>query len=146
MQRKRQTHYTPQMHKPEEFRRFGLFMALPSDERKAVFGFTTEKQFATRYGVRAATLTEWKQREDFWNVRDKHLIRFKKHTAAIINALAKRAERTGDAFHALTFLKVVEGFTEKAGMDLTSKGKQINGFKVIVQHAQKSPTSSRLRS
>lgn len=131
------------MHKPEEFRRFGAFMALPIEERKAVFGFSTEKQFAAHFKVRPATLSEWKQREELWQIRDEHLIAFKKHTTAVIDALAKRAMRTGDAFHALSFLKVVEGFTEKTGMDLASKGRQIRGFDVIVHHTKHSPTSSR---
>lgn len=131
------------MHKPEEFRQFGYFAALPIEERRAVFGFTTEKQFAAHFKVRPATLSEWKQREDFWKVRDQHLLGFKKHTTAVIEALAKRAIRTGDAYQALAFLKVVEGFTEKSGMDLTSKGQQVRGFKVIVRHAKHSPASSR---
>ncbi|HOB90067.1 MAG TPA: hypothetical protein PKG74_01910, partial [Candidatus Colwellbacteria bacterium] len=89
------------------------------------------------------TLSEWKLREELWSIRDQYLIVFKKHTADIISALAKRAKRTGEAFHSLSFLKVVEGFTEKTGIDLTSKGKKITGFEVVVRHAKNSPSSSR---
>ncbi|HVX90069.1 MAG TPA: hypothetical protein VHC20_00175 [Candidatus Paceibacterota bacterium] len=105
--------HLPKMHKPEEFKRFGAFMALPKEERMLVFGFTTEKQFAEHFKVRPATLSEWKQREDFWSVRDAYLAPFRAHTAQVIEALAKRAERTGDAYQVLTFLKVVEGFSDK---------------------------------
>lgn len=129
--------------KPEEFRQYGLFMALPTEERKEIFGFTTDKQFASHFKVHPGTLSEWKWEEDLWSIRDQYLIVFKKHTADIIAALAKRAKRTGEAFHSLSFLKVVEGFTEKTGLDLTSKGKRITGFEVIVRHATKEPTSSR---
>lgn len=129
--------------KPEEFRQYGLFMALPHEERKEIFGFTTDKQFGAHFKVSPQTLSEWKWEEDLWSIRDQYLIVFKKHTAEIIAALAKRAKRTGEAFHSLSFLKVVEGFTEKTGLDLTSKGKRITGFDVVVRHAKNEPTSSR---
>lgn len=129
--------------KPEEFRQYGLFMALPSEERKEIFGFTTDKQFAAHFKVNPGTLSEWKWEEELWGIRDQYLIVFKKHTAEIIAALAKRAKRTGEAFHTLSFLKVVEGFTEKSGLDITSKGKRVSGFEVLIRHAKNSPTSSR---
>jgi hypothetical protein len=129
--------------KPEEFRQYGLFMALPHEERKEIFGFTTDKQFAAHFKVHPGTLSEWKWEEDLWSIRDQYLIVFKKHTAEIIAALAKRAKRTGEAFHSLSFLKVVEGFTEKTGLDITSKGKRVGGFEVVIRHAKNSPTSSR---
>jgi hypothetical protein len=40
--------YIPKMHKSEEFKRFGTFIALPTEERKEVFGFSTEKEFERR--------------------------------------------------------------------------------------------------
>lgn len=129
--------------KPEEFRQYGLFMALPIEERKEIFGFTTDKQFAAHFKIHPGTLSEWKWEEDLWSIRDQYLIVFKKHTAEIIAALAKRAKRTGEAFHSLSFLKVVEGFTEKTGLDITSKGKRVGGFEVVIRHAKNSPTSSR---
>jgi hypothetical protein len=118
-------------------------MALPIEERKEIFGFTTDKQFAAHFKIHPGTLSEWKWETDLWEIRDQYLIVFKKHTAEIIAALAKRAKRTGEAFHSLSFLKVVEGFTEKSGLDITSKGKRITGFSVVIRHAKNSPTSSR---
>jgi hypothetical protein len=129
--------------KPEEFRQYGLFMALPQEERKEIFGFTTDKQFAAHFKVNPGTLSEWKWEEDLWSIRDQYLIVFKKHTADIIASLAKRAKRTGEAFHTLSFLKVVEGFTEKNAVDFTSKGRKISGFEVVIKHASHAPTSSR---
>lgn len=129
--------------KPEEFRQYGLFMALPIEERKEIFGFTTDKQFGAHFKVSPQTLSEWKWEESLWTIRDQYLIVFKKHTAEIIAALAKRAKRTGEAFHSLSFLKVVEGFTEKTGLDITSKGRKVSGFTVEIVHAKNSPTSSR---
>lgn len=126
--------------KPEEFRQYGLFMALPAEERKEIFAFTTDKQFADHFKVNPATLSKWKWEPELWEIRDQYLIVFKKHTAEIIAALAKRAKRTGEAFHSLSFLKVVEGFTEKSGLDITSKGKRVSGFEVVIRHAKNSPT------
>lgn len=126
----------PKMHKPEEFRRFGYFVALPIEERRTVFGFTTEKQFASHFKLRPATLSEWKQREDFWATRDKHLLTFKKHTSAVIEALAKRAIRTGEAYHVLAFLRIVEGLNEKDGTGLIS-GHVPARFKIVVHHEVK---------
>lgn len=135
--------YTPGVYKQEEFRQYALFMALPKEDRESVFGFTTDAQFASKFKLHPGTLSEWKWREDLWKIRDQHLIIFKKHTSEIIAALASRAKRTGEAFHSLSFLKVVEGFTEKQGLDLTSKGKRVSGFEVVIRHAKHSPTSSR---
>lgn len=135
--------YVPGIRKPEEFRQYALFLALPTEDRKTIFGFTTDKQFGDKFDIHPGTLSEWKWNEDLWEIRDQHLIIFKKHTADIINALAKRAKRTGEAFHSLSFLKVVEGFTEKQGLDITSKGRKVSGFEVVVRHAAHSPTTSR---
>jgi len=117
-------------------------MALPTEERKEIFGFTTDTQFAKEYDLENSTLSRWKWEPELWEIRDEYLVVFKKHTAEVIAALAKRAKRSGEAFHALSFLKVVEGFTEKTGLDITSKGKRVAGFRVEVVHAAKSPTST----
>ena len=129
--------------KPDEFRQYGLFMALPGEERMEIFGFKTDKDFAAKFKIHPGTLSDWKYEEELWEIRDSYLIQFKKHTADIIAALAKRAKKSGEAFHSLTFLKVVEGFTEKTGLDVTSKGKKVTGFEVTIRHAQHVPTSSR---
>ena len=131
-----------QPRRQQEFEQYGLFCALPTVERKAVFGFTNDGQFAKHFDVAPATLSHWKLEEELWTIRDRYLITFKKHTAPIIAALAKRAERTGEAFHSLSFLKVVEGFTEKTGLDITSKGKKVGGFVVEIVHGKNLPTSS----
>lgn len=129
--------------KSAEFNQYGLFLALGHEERKAIFGFSTDQQFAKKFSVHPSTLSHWKLEEELWTIRDRYLIVYKKHTGPIIAALAKRAVRTGEAFHSLSFLKVVEGFTEKTGLDITSKGKRVGGFKVVVRHAAHSPTTSR---
>lgn len=129
--------------KLHEFEKYALFIALPAADRKEFFGIYTDRQFGKKFGVNAGTLSEWKWDPKLWEARDKYMIHFKKHTAKILGALAKRAERTGEAFHTLSYMKLVEGFTEKSGLDLTSKGQPVKGFEVIIRHAKHSPTSSR---
>lgn len=131
------------VYKKNELEAYALFIALPRKDRKEFFGFDTDQQFAKTYELNAGTLSDWKLREELWQERDKHLIHFKKHTGEIISKLAERAKRTGEAFHTLTFMKLVEGYTEKSGLDLTSKGKPIKGFEVTIRHAKTSPTTTR---
>lgn len=123
------------VYKQREFEDYAFFMALDRKDRKEAFGFDTDAAFAKDRGLHPGTLTDWKYNEKLWELRDKHLIHFKKYTANIIGKLAARAERTGEAFHTLTYMKLVEGYSEKSGLDITSKGKKVAGFKVIVHHA-----------
>lgn len=127
-------------YRKEEFERYALFMALPKIERKEFFGFSTDQEFAKKYELNKDTLTDWKLKPELWDARDKYLTHFKKHTAEILGKLAARAAKTGEAFHSLTFMKLVEGYTEKTGLDITSKGKKIDGFKVIIHGANASRT------
>ena len=122
----------PGKRKEAEFEYFALFTALPHSDRKAVFGFDTDAQFGKEYKVNPGTLSEWKWDPKFYELRDKYLIHFKKHTADVLNALASRAKRTGDAFHVLTYMKIVEDFSEKSGLDLTTKGQKVSGFRIII--------------
>lgn len=123
------------VYKLVEFEEYALFMALDRQARKEAFGFDTDAAFAKEKNLHPGTLTDWKYNEKLWEMRDKHLVHFKKFTADIIGKLANRAARTGEAFHTLTYMKLVEGFSEKSGLDITSKGKKVAGFKVIVHHA-----------
>lgn len=130
------------VYKKSEFEEYGLFCALGAVERKEIFGFTTDAEFAESKALNPCTLTDWKYRDELWEVRDRYMVHFKKHTAAIISKLAHRAEKSGDFLHVQTFMKLVEGWVEKSGIDLTSKGKKVTGFNVVIRHANNSPTSS----
>ena len=135
--------YIPGLKKPEEFKQFGLYMALPSEERKTLFGISSERQFSAKFKVHHKTLAEWKMRKELWEIRDQYLIVFKKYTSQVIDSLGKRAAKSGEAFHSLSFLKVVEGFTEKTGLDITSKNKKVSGFKITIVNAKGTPTIHR---
>lgn len=123
------------VYKVKEFEDYAFFMALDRKDRKEAFGFDSDAAFAKDRGLHPGTLTDWKYNPKLWEARDKHLIHFKKYTADIIGKLAARAARSGEAFHTLTYMKLVEGYSEKSGVDITSKGKKVAGFKVIVHHA-----------
>jgi len=125
----------PGIRRPAEFEEYALFMALDSRSREELFGFKTDKQFAAARDVNAGTLSEWKWLPELWEARDRYLLHFKKYTPEILAKLAERARRTGEAFHVQTYMKLVEGWTDKTGLDITSKGKKIGGFKVIVHNA-----------
>lgn len=131
--------------KVTEFENYALFLALPLADRKEVFGATTDLQFAKKFNLNNATLSRWKFEPELWEIRDKYLLHFKKHTGKVLGALAKRAERSGEAFHVLSFMKLVEGWQEKSGLDLTSKGQKVSGFEVTIRHAAYSPTTNRPR-
>ena len=51
-------------YKQTVFSRFVDWIALPLEERKKI-GVDNQTAFAKKYGVRNATLTDWKKREDF---------------------------------------------------------------------------------
>jgi hypothetical protein len=132
--------------KDVELEKYALFMALPRKDRKEIFGYDTDQGFSKANSVSPQTLSEWKWIPKLWELRDKYLIHFKKRTANIIAKLADRAERTGEAFHTLTYMKLVEGYSEKSGVDLTSKGQKISGFKITIVHGphrQNNPNSER---
>ena len=79
------------------------------------------------------TLTDWKLKPEFWESRDKYMGTFRKFTADVLAALARRAIAKGYAFEAQTWMKIVEGWNEKSTLDLTSKGKQIKGFEFVLR-------------
>lgn len=128
----------PGKRKDAEFEYFALFTALPMKERKEIFGFQTAIQFGKAYKVNPCTLSEWKWDPKFYELRDKYLIHFKQHTAEVLRSLTDRAKRTGEAFHVLTYMKLVEDYSEKTGLDLTTKGQKVSGFRIIINEPGRS--------
>ncbi len=124
-------------YKLNEFEQYALFLSLPKKDRKLEFGFDTDKDFAKEFEMNAGTLSEWKWDAKLWEKRDEYLLRLRKHTADILEAVAQRAIKSGDSFHALNYMKMVEDYTDRTGLDLTSKGKKVEGFKFVVHKAPK---------
>lgn len=124
-------------YKLNEFEQYALFLSLPKKDRKIEFGFDTDKEFAAEFQLHVGTLSEWKWDPKLWEKRDEYLLRLRKHTADILEAVALRTIKSGDSFHALNFMKMVEDYTDRTGLDLTSKGKKVEGFKFVVHKAPK---------
>lgn len=124
-------------YKLTEFEQYALFLSLPKKDRKIEFGFDTDKDFAEHFNMNRGTLSEWKWDPKLWEERDKYMLRLRKHTADILEAVAQRTIKSGDSFHALNFMKMVEDYTDRQGLDLTSKGKKVEGFKFVVHKAPK---------
>jgi hypothetical protein len=122
-------------YKRAELENYALFTALPKKDRIEHFGFHTDQEFAREFDLHAGTLSDWKYSPELYEAREKYMIHFRKHTANIIGKFAERAEKRGDSFDVLTFMKVVENWSEKSSLDVTSKGKKVTGFNVIVHNA-----------
>lgn len=117
-----------------EFERYAFFVALPTPERQEAFGFHTDSDFAEANKVNRDTLTDWRLKPEFWEARDKYMGSFRRFTADVLGALARRTISKGYAFEAQTWMKIVEGWNEKSTLDLTSKGRQIKGFEFVLRN------------
>lgn len=132
-------------YKKIELEQYALFSALPKVDRIEHFGFHTDQQFADEFNLHRGTLTDWKTNPELYEARDKYMIHFKKHTANILGKFAERAEKRGDSFDVLTFMKVIEGWSESSKVDITSKGKKVQGIKVTVHQAPNAQSTDTTR-
>lgn len=103
-----------------EFEAYASFLALPYDERKKVFGFYLDNEFAKRYNLNQATLVKWKKDEEFWRLRDEYLKDFKKYTANVIKSLYKGIIEKKSASEVMAWFKLVEGKSEGLSEDKSS--------------------------
>jgi hypothetical protein len=124
-----------------EFERYAFFLALPTHERKTVFGYKTDLAFAEENKVNKGTLSEWKWKPELWEAREKYMLHFKKFTADVLHSLAQRAIKKGYGYEAQVWLQGVEGL--KQGVDLTSKGQRVRGIEFIVRNGSSNPDKKR---
>jgi len=78
--------------KPKEYLEFITFMAIPDVLREEQMGLKTQQDFATKFGIDAGTLSDWKKRVGFWD--DVIAVRkdfFKARTANVILALETKS-------------------------------------------------------
>ena len=132
--------------KQATFEVYGFFLSLPSPERQEEFEFYTDKGFAKKYKVTSETLTAWKKDDALWEIRNEHMSAFKKHTADVLAALGRKALKRGDAFEVLTWMKLVEGYNEKTGLDITSKGKGLTLVDLIRDYGKEQKGNSKKTS
>lgn len=74
--------------KQAEYLEYVTFMALPEVLRQEIMGITKQKDFAESYGLREATLSDWKYGAGFWdNVAKVRQHFFRGRTANVLLAL-----------------------------------------------------------
>lgn len=107
----------PAVYRSREFLEFAAFLAMGTGERKDIFGFYTEADFAKGNNVSVDTLWRWKMRPELWAERDKHLVALRRHTGAILSRLATRAMTQGAAYDVETWMRLVEGYAPKTKVE-----------------------------
>ena len=98
--------------KKVEFEKYGYYLSLSSDEREKIFGFHTDGGFAKKFKVSQETLVTWKDSDNLWEIRDRHLRHFKQYTANIYRALYGGAMERKSAAEIKLWLQAVEGWKE----------------------------------
>lgn len=98
--------------KQSEFEIYASFLALPSKVRRKVYGFHTDQEFAEEYHLCADSLSDWKKDREFWKLRDKHLIHFKKYTPDVLEALYDGVLEKKSAAEVMAWFRLVEGYED----------------------------------
>lgn len=98
--------------KAYEYSRFIIFCALPQSARKAILApdekgeWYTQVDFARTFKLEPATLSDWKHRQGFWDeVFKTRRDYFKERTGEVLDAVERKAKRTGDAAEAKVMLE-----------------------------------------
>jgi len=95
---------------PLEYDQFVLWVATPEPLREP----HTQSKLAEKFGVGDDTLSEWKQREGFWDdVRREIHSWGKNRTPNVVHALYKKAI-SGKAAEVKLWLQYIDGFSEKS--------------------------------
>lgn len=99
---------------PLEYNSFVIWTATPEPLREP----QTQRELASTFGVGEDTLSEWKQRNGFWDAVHRELRMWSKSkTPNIIHALYKKAQN-GNAAEVKLWLQYVEGFSEKSTTEI----------------------------
>ncbi len=89
-----------------EFVDFVQWIAMP----KALRNPKTQRELAVHFGVGEDTLSEWKQRADFWQLVDEQQKAWgRERTPDVLLALHSRAVKTGDPRAVRLWYEIVEG-------------------------------------
>ena len=95
---------------PLEYDQFVLWTATPEPLREP----QTQRKLAEKFGVGNDTLSEWKQREGFWEQVHRELRTWSKdRTPNVIYALYNKA-KSGGAAEVKLWLQYIDGFSEKS--------------------------------
>ena len=116
-------------YKHKEFLLFARFVALTHDEKIQEYGCYTYSDFAKKFKVSRAVLSQWMNSEQLWTERDKHLsMIYKAGTGDVLAGVKRRAahgEKIGAA-DAMLYLRYVEKWNPKidlsGSVELVSDG------------------------
>jgi hypothetical protein len=94
---------------PLTYQDFIEWSALPDTEKEP----RTHQEFAIKNGISNGTLTDWKNREGFWDeVKEKRKVWAKGRTSNVILGLYRRALKAGTASEVKLWLQVFDDFVE----------------------------------
>ena len=103
---------------PAIFEEFVKWIALPDPFKQP----QTQGEFAEKYKIGRETLSDWKQREGFWEAVKEERIKWgKERTPNVIAGLYRKAVRDGNASEAKLWLQYIEGWAEEQKIDIHGK-------------------------
>lgn len=113
------------MYKPGEYEQFIEWTAMPAQIREPKL----QSELAAKLKVDPATLSDWKRRDGFWDDVTKQIrLWAKDRTPAVVDALAKRAIKTGDPAAAKLWLQVFDSFVEESRVQLSPQEKILAAY------------------
>lgn len=93
-----------------EYSDFVIWIATPKTLREPA----TQRDLARQFGIGEDTLSDWKNRPDFWDeVREERSQWTREKTSDVIHALYKRASEGGGAHEVRLWMEIVEGLKDK---------------------------------
>ena len=105
-------------YKNDVYTRFIAWQALTSQER-TLEGLPTGRKFAEHYGINENTLTLWKRRADFNELkREAQILKLSDETSDVLDGLKKRCIRYGMAYDVELFLLYVEKWDRKHVLEI----------------------------
>lgn len=110
-------------YKKDVYARFIEWQAQTTKER-GKSGITFAKDFANKYGIREATLSEWKKRPEFNELkREAQIAKLSDETSDVLDGLKRRCIKYGMAYDVELFLLYVEKWDRKHVLEILSEVK-----------------------
>lgn len=98
-----------------DYEQYVIFSATPVQFRVKEYGYKSDTDFAKEHHISRDTITQWRERQDFWDARDKKMNSWgKNRTPDVIASLYRKAVDEGNAAEAKLWLQVFEKFSERS--------------------------------
>lgn len=112
-----------ELYKKDVYDRFVDWQALTSKEREKI-GIPFAQDFADKYGVKQSTLSNWKKRPEFGELkRNAQVARLGDSTSDVLDGLKRRCIKYGMAYDIELYLLYVEGWDRKHILEILSEVK-----------------------